>query len=116
MKTEHLNITGCLSRFPIVCAQRIEHLALLKRRAEQAESSGNLQVSVEDLVRNRPFLVAMSCGHNQSTKTQSPSMNEAGDEDRVRVCAHHLACRCHCPGGRRGVWPVRDERGCSSGY
>ncbi|EEX1534864.1 phage minor tail protein G, partial [Escherichia coli] len=54
-----------------------EHLALLKRRAEQAESSGNLQVSVEDLVRTGAFLVAMSLWHNHPQKTQSPSMNEA---------------------------------------
>ncbi|EOA8244227.1 TPA: phage minor tail protein G, partial [Escherichia coli] len=57
--------------------QRIEHLALLKRRAEQAESSGNLQVSVEDLVRTGAFLVAMSLWHNHPQKTQMPSMNEA---------------------------------------
>ncbi|HBB8538380.1 TPA: phage minor tail protein G, partial [Escherichia coli] len=57
--------------------QRIEHLALLKRRAEQAESSGNLQVSVEDLVRTGAFLVAMSLWHNHPQKTASPSMNEA---------------------------------------
>ncbi len=57
--------------------QRIEHLALLKRRAEEAEVSGNLQVSVEDLVRTGAFLVAMSLWHNHPQKTQSPSMNEA---------------------------------------
>ncbi|WP_250695026.1 phage tail assembly chaperone G, partial [Escherichia coli] len=55
----------------------IEHLALLKRRAEEAEASGNLQVSVEDLVRTGAFLVAMSLWHNHPQKTQMPSMNEA---------------------------------------
>ena len=36
--------------------QRIEHLALLKRRAEQAESCGNLQVSVEEMcIRDRHY-------------------------------------------------------------
>ncbi|MBY3726378.1 phage tail assembly chaperone G, partial [Escherichia coli] len=42
-----------------------------------AESSGNLQVSVEDLVRTGAFLVAMSLWHNHPQKTASPSMNEA---------------------------------------
>ncbi len=51
--------------------QRIEHLALLKRRAEEAEVSGNLQVSVEDLVRTGAFLVAMSLWHNHPQKKRS---------------------------------------------
>lgn len=41
------------------------------------EATGNLQVSVEDLVRTGAFLVAMSLWHNHPQKTQSPSMNEA---------------------------------------
>ncbi|KXN44822.1 phage tail protein [Escherichia coli] len=66
-----------LKRSEVSPQQRIGHLALLKRRAEQAEASGNLQVSVEDLVRTGAFLVAMSLWHNHPQKTESPSMNEA---------------------------------------
>ncbi len=57
--------------------QRIEHLALLKRRAEEAEVSGNLQVSVEDLVRTGAFLVAAICCWHNRPERRSPSMNEA---------------------------------------
>ena len=72
---EYNGVSGTLSELSAL--QRIEHLALLKRRAEQAESSGNLQVSVEDLVRTGAFLVAMSLWHNHPQKTKQPSMNEA---------------------------------------
>ncbi|THG82261.1 phage tail assembly chaperone G [Escherichia coli] len=72
---EHNGVTVTLSELSAL--QRIEHLARLKGRAEKAESSGNLQVSVEDLVRTGAFLVAMSLWHNHPQKTQSPSMNEA---------------------------------------
>ena len=72
---EHNGVTVTLSELSAL--QRIEHLALLKRRAEEAEASGNLQVSVEDLVRTGAFLVAMSLWHNHPQKTQMPSMNEA---------------------------------------
>ena len=78
LKTEQFEYNGVsvtLSELSVL--QRIEHLALLKRRAEQAESSGNLQVSVEDLVRTGAFLVAMSLWHNHPQKTKQPSMNEA---------------------------------------
>ncbi|STK47368.1 minor tail protein G [Escherichia coli] len=92
--------------------QRIEHLALLKRRAEQAESSGNLQVSVEDLVRTGAFLVAMSLWHNHPQKTASPSMNEAVMQIEQEVLTTWPADAI-CPGGRCGVASVRDERGCS---
>lgn len=53
------------------------YLWLNRGQPEQAESCGNLQVSVEDLVRTGAFLVAMSLWHNHPQKTQSPSMNEA---------------------------------------
>ncbi|NAG37317.1 phage minor tail protein G [Escherichia coli] len=72
---EHNGVTVTLSELSAL--QRIEHLALLKRRAEEAEASGNLQVSVEDLVRTGAFLVAMSLWHNHPQKTKMPSMNEA---------------------------------------
>ncbi|ELE03746.1 phage minor tail protein G [Escherichia coli KTE51] len=72
---EHNGVTVTLSELSAL--QRIEHLALLKRRAEEAEASGNLQVSVEDLVRTGAFLVAMSLWHNHPQKTKLPSMNEA---------------------------------------
>ena len=78
LKTEQFEYNGVsVTLSELSALQRIEHLALLKRRAEQAESSGNLQVSVEDLVRTGAFLVAMSLWHNHPQKTQMPSMNEA---------------------------------------
>lgn len=78
LKTEQFEYNGVsVTLSELSALQRIEHLALLKRRAEQAESCGNLQVSVEDLVRTGAFLVAMSLWHNHPQKTQSPSMNEA---------------------------------------
>ncbi|EII95843.1 phage tail assembly chaperone G [Escherichia coli] len=72
---EHNGVTVTLSELSAL--QRIEHLAWLKEQAEQAESSGNLQVSVEELIRTGAFLVAMSLWHNHPQKTQLPSMNEA---------------------------------------
>ncbi|MDW9279766.1 phage minor tail protein G, partial [Escherichia coli] len=51
--------------------------AWLKEQEKKAESSGNLQVSVEDLIRSGAFLVAMSLWHNHPQKTKLPSMNEA---------------------------------------
>lgn len=78
LKTEQFEYNGVSATLSELSAlQRIEHLALLKRRAEQAESCGNLQVSVEDLVRTGAFLVAMSLWHNHPQKTKQPSMNEA---------------------------------------
>ena len=78
LKTEQFEYNGVsVTLSELSALQRIEHLALLKRRAEQAESSGNLQVSVEDLVRTGAFLVAMSLWHNHPQKTKMPSMNEA---------------------------------------
>ena len=78
LKTEQFEYNGVSVMLSELSAlQRIEHLALLKRRAEQAESCGNLQVSVEDLVRTGAFLVAMSLWHNHPQKTKQPSMNEA---------------------------------------
>ena len=78
LKTEQFEYNGVsVTLSELSALQRIEHLALLKRRAEQAESCGNLQVSVEDLVRTGAFLVAMSLWHNHPKKTKLPSMNEA---------------------------------------
>lgn len=78
LKTEQFEYNGVsVTLSELSALQRIEHLALLKRRAEEAEASGNLQVSVEDLVRTGAFLVAMSLWHNHPKKTQMPSMNEA---------------------------------------
>lgn len=78
LKTEQFEYNGVsVTLSELSALQRIEHLALLKRRAEEAEASGNLQVSVEDLVRTGAFLVAMSLWHNHSKKTKLPSMNEA---------------------------------------
>ena len=78
LKTEQFEYNGVsVTLSELSALQRIEHLALLKRRAEEAEATGNLQVSVEDLVRTGAFLVAMSLWHNHPQKTQMPSMNEA---------------------------------------
>ncbi|TXQ89867.1 phage tail assembly chaperone G [Escherichia coli] len=78
LKTEQFEYNGVSVMLSELSAlQRIEHLALLKRRAEEAEASGNLQVSVEDLVRTGAFLVAMSLWHNHPEKVQLLSMNEA---------------------------------------
>ncbi|VCZ20103.1 hypothetical protein BANRA_00666 [Escherichia coli] len=71
---EHNGVTVTLSELSAL--QRIEHLARLKSR-KKAESSGNLQVSVEALIRGGAFLVAMSLWHNHPQKTKLPSMNEA---------------------------------------
>ncbi|ENZ4427135.1 phage minor tail protein G, partial [Escherichia coli] len=57
--------------------QRIEHLALMKRQAEQAESDSNRKFTVEDAIRTGAFVVAMSLWHNHPQKTKLPSMNEA---------------------------------------
>ena len=78
LKTEQFEYNGVsVTLSELSALQRIEHLALLKRRAEEAEASGNPQVSVEDLVRTGAFLVAMSLWHNHPQKTKQPSMNEA---------------------------------------
>ncbi|EIN2787039.1 phage minor tail protein G, partial [Escherichia coli] len=78
LKTEQFEYNGVsVTLSELSALQRIEHLALLKRRAEEAEASGNLQVSVEDLVRTGAFLVAMSLWHNHPEKVQLLSMNEA---------------------------------------
>ena len=93
LKTEQFEYNGVsVTLSELSALQRIEHLALLKRRAEQAESSGNLQVSVEDLVRTGAFLVAMSLWHNHPKKTQMPSMNEA---------VKQIGRRCSPPGPQR---------------
>ena len=78
LKTDSFEYNGVsVTLSELSALQRIEHLALLKRQAEQAGSSLNRQVSVEDLVRTGAFLVAMSLWHNHPQKTKQPSMNEA---------------------------------------
>ncbi|WP_407230433.1 phage tail assembly chaperone G [Escherichia coli] len=81
LKTEQFEYNGVsVTLSELSALQRIEHLALLKRRAEQAESCGNLQVSVERSSRTGAFLVAMSwlaCWQIHENTLQSPSMNEA---------------------------------------
>ena len=72
---EHNGVTVTLSELSAL--QRIEHLALMKRQAEQAESDSNRKFTVEDAIRTGAFLVAMSLWHNHPQKTASPSMNEA---------------------------------------
>ena len=55
---EHNGVTVTLSELSAL--QRIEHLALMKRQAEQAESDSNRKFTVEDAIRTGAFLVAMS--------------------------------------------------------
>ena len=72
---EHNGVTVTLSELSAL--QRIEHLALMKQQAEQAESDSNRQVTVEDAIRTGAFVVAMSLWHNHPEKVQLLSMNEA---------------------------------------
>ncbi|ENP9288402.1 phage minor tail protein G, partial [Escherichia coli] len=72
---EHNGVTVTLSELSAL--QRIEHLALMKRQAEQAESDSNRKFTVEDAIRTGACVVAMSLWHNHPQKTQMPSMNEA---------------------------------------
>ena len=65
---EHNGVTVTLSELSAL--QRIEHLALMKRQAEQAESDSNRQVTVEDVIRTGAFVVAMSLWHNHPKKTR----------------------------------------------
>lgn len=85
---EHNGVTVTLSELSAL--QRIEHLALMKRQAEQAESDSNRKFTVEDAIRTGAFLVAMSLWHNHPQKTQMPSMNEAVKqiEQEVLTTAH----------------------------
>ncbi len=63
LKTEQFEYNGVsVTLSELSALQRIEHLALLKRRAEQAESSGNLQVSVEDPSEPARFWWRCPCG------------------------------------------------------
>ena len=78
LKTESFEYNGVTVTLSELSAlQRIEHLALMKRQAEQAESDSNRKFTVEDAIRTGAFLVAMSLWHNHPQKTASPSMNEA---------------------------------------
>ncbi|EIV8614471.1 phage minor tail protein G, partial [Escherichia coli] len=73
LKTESFEYNGVsVTLSELSALQRIEHLALLKRQAEQAGSSLHRQVSVEDLVRTGAFLVAMSLWHSHPQKTKMP--------------------------------------------
>ena len=67
---EHNGVTVTLSELSAL--QRIEHLALMKRQAEQAESDSNRKFTVEDAIRTGAFLVAMSLWHNHPQKTKQP--------------------------------------------
>ena len=51
---EHNGVTVTLSELSAL--QRIEHLALMKRQAEQAESDSNRKFTVEDAIRTGAFL------------------------------------------------------------
>ncbi len=63
LKTEQFEYNGVsVTLSELSALQRIEHLALLKRRAEQAESCGNLQVSVEDPSEPARFWWRCPCG------------------------------------------------------
>ncbi|UMR99264.1 phage tail assembly chaperone G [Escherichia coli] len=78
LKTEPFEYNGqTVTLSELSALQRIEHLAWLKEREEQAGSSDNLHVTVEDFIRGGAFLVAMSLWHNHSQKTKLSSMNEA---------------------------------------
>ncbi|SJK71263.1 phage minor tail protein G [Shigella sonnei] len=75
LKTESFEYNGVsVTLSELSALQRIEHLALLKRQAEQAGSSLNRQVSVEDLVRTGAFLVAMSLWHLCCRERRSVSL------------------------------------------
>ncbi len=78
LKTESFEYNGVsVTLSELSALQRIEHLALLKRQAEQADSDSNQQVALADLIRTGAFVVAMSLWHNHPQKTKQPSMNEA---------------------------------------
>ncbi len=63
LKTESFEYNGVsVTLSELSALQRIEHLALLKRQAEQAGASLNRQVSVEDLVRTGAFWWRCPCG------------------------------------------------------
>ncbi|WP_411173329.1 phage tail assembly chaperone G [Escherichia coli] len=107
MKTEQFEYNGVsVTLSELSALQRIEHLALLKRRAEQAESSGNLQEAWKISSEPARFLVAMSLWHNHPQKTASPSMNEAVMQieqevlttwPRMPLPGRKMWC-CVCPG------------------
>ncbi|HGT7886932.1 TPA: phage minor tail protein G [Escherichia coli] len=78
LKTESFEYNGVsVTLSELSALQRIEHLALLKRQAEQADSDSNRQVALADLIKTGAFVVAMSLWHNHPQKTKQPSMNEA---------------------------------------
>ncbi len=91
---EHNGVTVTLSELSAL--QRIEHLALMKRQAEQAESDSNRKFTVEDAIRTGAFVVAMSLWHNHPQKTKQPSMNEAVKqiEQEVLTTAHRGNFSC----------------------
>ena len=74
LKTEQFEYNGVsVTLSELSALQRIEHLALLKRRAEEAGGSSPSTGSI----RTGAFLVAMSLWHNHPEKVQLLSMNEA---------------------------------------
>ncbi|WP_159187114.1 phage tail assembly chaperone G, partial [Escherichia coli] len=58
---EHNGVTVTLSELSAL--QRIEHLALMKRQAEQAESDRNRKFAVEDDIRTGAYLPEMYLWH-----------------------------------------------------
>ena len=57
---EHNGVTVTLSELSAL--QRIEHLALMKRQAEQAESDSNRKFTVEDASEPARFWWRCPCG------------------------------------------------------
>ncbi len=57
---EHNGVTVTLSELSAL--QRIEHLALMKRQAEQAESDSNRKFTVEDAIRTGALWWRCPCG------------------------------------------------------
>lgn len=57
---EHNGVTVTLSELSAL--QRIEHLDLMKRQAEQAESDSNRKFTVEDAIRTGALWLRCPCG------------------------------------------------------
>ncbi|EAA6838874.1 phage minor tail protein G [Salmonella enterica] len=69
LKTESFDHNGATVTLSELSAlQRIEHLGWLKERENRAGARGNLQVTVEDLIKEGAFLVAMSLWRNHPQK------------------------------------------------
>ncbi len=84
---EHNGVTVTLSELSAL--QRIEHLALMKRQAEQAESDSNRKFTVEDAIRTGAFVVAMSLWHNHPCVFRS-IRSRIGIEVRSAIRIHSI--------------------------